>query len=232
MQTLHSSFNLQESVMKPTTVTRRIRQLVLAVSLIGLGSVSAAVPEAQFQSAFNQFVQATSGDAGAIERATEAFSALLKTEPSNPVLLAYAGAATAMKATTTWLPWKKMAYAEDGLAQLDKALALLSPAHNANVQNGTPGVLEAKFVAANTFLAVPGFMNRGERGARLLSDVVSSPLLANAPLGFKGSVWLKAANHASNAKNTVEAKRYLELIVHNQAPQTAQAQMLLKGLTS
>ncbi len=218
--------------MKPSALFYRLRQVALAACLVGLAGVAAAVPETQFQSAFNHFLQANSGDESAIDRAAEGFSALLKIEPANPVLLAYTGAATAMKATTTWLPWKKMAYAEDGLAQLDKALALLSPAHNATVQNGTPGVLEAKFVAANTFLAVPGFMNRAERGARLLNDVVSSPLLANAPLGFKGSVWLKAATHASNAKNTAEAKRYLELIVRNQAPQTAQAQTLLKGLPS
>jgi hypothetical protein len=218
--------------MNPNALSRRIRQVALAACLVGLAGAATAVPEAQFQSAFNHFVQATSGDASAIESASDAFAALLKAEPANPVLLAYTGAATAMKATTTWLPWKKMAYADDGLAQLDKALALLSPAHNAIVQNGTPGVLEVKFVAANTFLAVPGFMNRGERGAKLLGDVVSSPLLASAPLGFKGSVWLKAATQASNAKNTVEAKRYLDLIVHNQAPQTAQAQTLLKGLPS
>ncbi len=218
--------------MKASALFHPIRQIALAACLVGLAGVATAVSESQFQSAFNQFLQANSGDESAIDPAAKAFSALLKAEPANPVLLAYTGAATAMKATTTWLPWKKMAYAEDGLAQLDKALALLSPAHNANVQNGTPGVLEAKFVAANTFLAVPGFMNRAERGARLLNDVVSSPLLANAPLGFKGSVWLKAATQASNAKNTADAKRYLELIVRNQAPQTAQAQTLLKGLPS
>jgi hypothetical protein len=218
--------------MKPSALFHPIRQIALAACLVGLVATAAAVPESQFQSAFNHFSQATSGDTSAIDRAAEAFSALLKTEPANPVLMAYTGAASAMKATTTWLPWKKMRYAEDGMAQLDKALALLKQTHDAPVQNGTPGVLEVKFVAANTFLAVPGFMNRGERGAKLLGDVVSSPLLTSAPLGFKGSVWLKAATHASNTKNTAEARRYLDLIVQNQAPQVAQAQTLLKGLPS
>jgi hypothetical protein len=51
-------------------------------------------------------------------------------------------------------------------------------------------------------------------------------------LAFKGSVWLKAATQASSAKNTPEARRYLELIVQSQAPQAAQAQTQLKGLTS
>ncbi|MFZ2306972.1 MAG: hypothetical protein WAW73_18895 [Rhodoferax sp.] len=211
---------------------RRIRQLAVCTALVGLTSAAVAVPEAQFNSAFQQFLQASAGDSAAIEHAAEAFSGLVKSEPTNPVLLAYAGAATAMKATTTWLPWKKMGFAEDGLAQLDKALSLLNTAHEAPVQNGTPGVLEVKFVAANTFLAVPGFMHRQERGAKLLGEVLSSPLLANAPLAFKGTVWLKAAKEASKAQNPSEAKRYLDLIVQQQAPQAAQAQALLKGLAS
>jgi hypothetical protein len=218
--------------MNQGTLSRHIRQVALAACLVGLATAATAVPDAQFQGAFTHFMQANAGDSGAIDRASEAFSALLKTEPTNPVLLAYTGAATAMKATTTWLPWKKMSYAEDGLSQLDKALSMLNPTHTNAVQNGTPGVLEVKFVAANTFLAVPGFMNRGERGSKLLGDVVASPLLASAPLGFRGTVWLKAATQASNAKNPTEARRLLGLILQNQTPQTAQAQALLKGLPS
>lgn len=209
-----------------------IRQLAISTALVGLSSAAMAVPEAQFQSAFQQFLQASAGDSTAIGHAAEAFSGLLKSEPANPVLLAYAGAATAMRAGTTWFPWKKMGFAEDGLAQIDKALALLTVAHNAPVQNGTPGVLEVKFVAANAFLAVPSFMHRAERGNTLLGDVLQSPLLATAPLGFRGTVWLKAATEASKAKDTVAAKRYLDLIVQQQAPQAAQAQALLKGLSS
>jgi hypothetical protein len=218
--------------MNPTAITRRVRQLTLAVSLIAIGNATWAAPEAQFQSAFKHFLQASAGDSAAIEQAADAFSGLLKSEPANPVLLAYAGAATAMKATTTMLPWKKMGYAEDGLSQLDKALSMLNPAHDAPVQNGTPGVLEVKYVAANTFLAVPGFMHRADRGNKLLGEVLGSPLLATAPLGFRGTVWLKAANEATKAKNPTEAKRYLDLIVQQQAPQAAQAEALLKGLST
>ena len=216
--------------MQAFTILRRVRLLTVSAVFVGLASTASAIPEPQFQSAFKVFLQAGSGDNSAIAPAAEAFSELVKTEPTNPVLLAYAGAATAMKATTTWLPWKKMGFAEDGLAQLDKALTLLTPAHNAPVQNGTPGVLEVKFVAANTFLAVPEFMHRKERGTKLLNDVVSNPLLAGAPLGFRGSVWIKAAKEASKAENTPDATRYLDLIVQQQAPQTAQAQALLKSL--
>lgn len=154
-----------------------------------------AVPETEFQPAFAIFLQASGGDASAIDKAADAFAALLKTEPTNPVLMAYSGAATSLKATTTWLPWKKMAHAEDGLAQLDKALALLTPAHSAVVQNGIPGNLDVKLVAANTFLAVPGFMNRHERGVKLVKDLLASPALANTPKDFQDAVD-KAATQA------------------------------------
>jgi hypothetical protein len=213
-------------------IARHVGKITLLASLVGLGATAFAVPEAQFQPAFKQFIQASMGDTAAMDQAAEAFSGLLKNEPANPVLLAYTGSATAMKAATTMLPWKKMSYAEDGLSQLDKALAMLNPAHDAPVQNGTPGVLEVKYVAANTFLAVPGFMNRHDRGAKLLGDVLANPLFATAPLGFKGTVWLKAASEATKANNPAEAKRYLDMIVEQQAPQAAKAQALLKGMAS
>ncbi len=220
--------------MQSITHTRRFKGLshfIVFTSLAGLSMTSWAVPDAQFQVAFKPFMQANAGDNSAIEPAANAFTQLLKTEPTNPVLMAYTGSAVAMQANTTMLPWKKMGYAEDGLSQLDKSLSMLSAAHDAPVQNGTPGVLEVKFVAASTFLAVPGFMNRNERGRKLLGDVLSHSLFASAPVGFKGSVWMKAADEATKAKNTADAKRYLDLVVQNQAPQATQAQTMLKGLT-
>lgn len=210
---------------------KRSRRVILAAALALAGSAW-AVPDAQFQGAFDQFMQASHGDDSAIEKSADAFTALLKTEPTNPVLMAYAGAATSMKANTTMLPWKKMNYAEDGLALLDKSLAMLTPAHDAPLQRGTPAALEVKLVAANSFLAVPGFMNRGARGAKLLGDVVSSPLLGAAPLGFRANVWMTAANHAAKEQRMDEARRYLNEVIKANAPQADAARAQLKALTS
>ena len=166
---------------------------VLSVAL--WSPVAHAMPDAQFEPAQTVFLKAADGDKSAVEGAADAFAALLKAEPANPVLMVYSGAATSMKAITTFLPWKMMAHAEEGLAQIDKALALLTPAHNAPLQRGTPAVLEVKLVAANTFMAVPGFMNRKERGERLLKEVLTSPLLASAPAEFQASVQKAAKAH-------------------------------------
>jgi hypothetical protein len=211
--------------------THTPRRLVLA-AVLALSASAWAAPEAQFQPAFEQFQQAAQGSDSAIDRAADAFTTLLKAEPGNPVLMAYAGAATAMKATTTWLPWKKLGYAEDGMALLDKALTVLTPAHKAPLQHDVPAALEVRFIAASTFLAVPGFMNRGARGAKLLQEVLSNPLLAASPLGFRGDVWLKAADLAAKDKRPDEARQYLNQLIQANAPQAPAARAQLARLAS
>jgi len=58
---------------------------------------------------------------------------------------------------------------------------------------------ETRFVAANTFLAVPGFMNRGARGAKLLEEVLTSPLFEKAPAGFQNAVRQREAQLKAKA---------------------------------
>ena len=210
---------------------RWARTMSVAQTLLLAAHVFAA-PPARFEGAFASFSQAAAGDDAAIEPAATAFAALRKAEPANPVLMAYEGASIAMKASTTMLPWKKMAHAEDGLALIEKAVAMLTPAHDAVVQNGTPGALEVRFVAANTFLAVPGFMNRGARGVKLLDEVMGSSLFVTAPLAFRGAVWLRAARLAVKDKRLDDARRYLNEVVGANAPQAQAAREQLKVLTS
>lgn len=205
-------------------------RLVMTVAALLLAGAAHAVPDAEFQEAAALFTQAAAGDKAAIVKAAEAFTALSQTEPGNPVLLAYAGASTSRLAGTTFLPWKKISYAEDGMALIDKALAMLTPAHDAVVQQGTPGVLAVRFVAANTFLTVPSFMNRGARGAKLLTQVLDSPLFAQAPLGFQGAVWMRAARFAEAELRPEDARKYLGEVISRNAPQAGTARALLKEL--
>ena len=202
---------------------------VVKLSLLAFVVVAHAAPDAAFDSAFRHFISASAGDKSAVDSAADEFDALLKAEPANPVLMAYAGAATAMRAGTTSMPWKKMGYAEDGMALLDKSLAMLTPAHDAPLQHGTPGSIEVRFVAATTFLAVPSFMNRGARGAKLLDDVLASPLFAKAPLPFQGNVWMRAAALAAKEQRTADAQRYLNEVISRNAPQAEKARAMLKG---
>lgn len=174
--------------MKIVNTAQRIALTAALAGSIALGHAHSATP-AQFDPAWTYFVQATEQhNEAAVEKAQTAFANLLQAEPTNLVLMAYSGSTTAMLATTTWLPWKKMRFAEDGLAMLDKSLTLITPAHDAPLQHNIPAVLEVKFVAASTFLAVPSFMNRHERGMKLLNEVANSPLLAKAPEDFRNRV--------------------------------------------
>jgi hypothetical protein len=99
-------------------------------------------------------------------------------------------------------------------------------------QHGTPGSLEVRFVAANTFLAMPGFMNRSARGAKLLSEVLASPLFAAAPLPFQGTVWMLAAAQAAKEKRTDDALHYWNEVIGRNAPQADKARALLKGAST
>ena len=208
------------------------RWLFVATTLAALMSagVVLAVPDAAFDTAYRQFASASAGDKDAVGKAAESFDTLLKAEPASPVLMAYAGASTAMRAGTTFLPWKKMGYAEDGLALIDKALALLTPAHDAALQRGVPAVLEVRFVAASTFLGVPSFMQRSARGSKLLDEVLASPLFSAAPLPFKGSVWMRAAEQAAKEQRSADAKRWFGEVIAQHAPQADKARSRLKEL--
>ena len=192
----------------------------------------AAVDAAGFDAAFAQFQRAAAGDDQAIDGATRAFATLVTAEPADPVLLAYAGAATALQARAAVLPWKKLAYADEGLARIDKALALIEPAHDALLHRGTAASLEARFVAANTFLGMPAMFNRKTRGAKLLDDVLKSPLFDASPLPFRGTVWLRAGVAAAADSRTADARRWFEQVIASGAPQATAAQAKLKELAS
>jgi hypothetical protein len=126
--------------------------------------------------------------------------------------------------------WRKMAHADDGLALLDKALAQLTPAHDQQQLDGVPVSLQTRLVAVGTFLALPSMFNRGERGARLLDNLVKSPQLTSTPVGFQAAVWMQAAKQAQRQQQKDEARQWLGRVVASGAPQSAEAAALLKGL--
>jgi hypothetical protein len=192
---------------------------------------SAAAPaEAGYAAALAQFNRALGGDDGAIADSLAQWRALMAADPVNPVYRTYAGAATSMQARATAFPWKKMAYVDDGMALIDKALAQLTPAHDSQRVGNVPASLLVRFTAAGTFNALPAMFNRGDRGARLMDEVLKSPLLAASPLGFQGAVWLRAADDASRAQRADEAKQWLQKLASSGAPQAAQAQARLKAM--
>jgi hypothetical protein len=213
---------------------RPLLAALTSLALLGLAGPLMAVPDAaaQRQEAQQHFLAAADGNSAHIEPAAEQYTALSAADPSDPVLRAYAGAATSMRANTTMLPWRKMSYAEDGLAQIDKALAQLGAAQErAASPAGVPVALEVRYVAASTFLALPGLFNRGARGEQLLAQVLAAPALAQAPAGFQATVWLYAGRHAVKNGKRDEARQWLQRAADSGVTQQAStARQSLQGL--
>lgn len=179
--------------------------------------------------ALARFDQAGPHDHAAIEDAAQRLTQLSAAQPDNPVLRAYAGAAVAMRALTTRLPWRKMSHTEDGLALVDKALAQLGPGHEAPLYRGVPAVLEARFIAAATFLNLPAMFNRNERGRRQLDEVLKHPRFDAAPAPFKAVVWLRAARLADADQQPALSRQWLEKVAVSGAPQSAAARQQLQA---
>jgi hypothetical protein len=214
------------------SLARRAATLALAASalLAPLAPALAAGNETAVTAALADFQRALAGEKAAIEPAAAQLQTLSQADPGNPVLRAYAGATTAMRASTTLLPWQKLTHAEDGLALIDKALAQLTPAHDAPMYRHVPASLEVRFTAAGTFLAMPSMFNRHERGLKLLDEVVKSPLLDAAPAPFKGAVWMRAGQEAAKAQRNAEAREWFQKVSASGAPQAPAAQARLKDL--
>jgi hypothetical protein len=226
----------QETAMN-TLPPRPGRRAVLALGLAFTAALGLALPpqtaRAQdFGAAFQQFQRASGGDKNAVDGAAARFAQLSAAAPQDPVLRAYAGAATSLRATTTMLPWRKLSFAEDGLAQIDKALAQLAPAHDAPAHRGVPASLETRFVAASTFLRMPSMFNRQDRGAKLLDELLAQPLLAQSPLPFRATVWMRAADEARRHQRLDAARTLLQQVADSGAPQAASAQAMLKEMPS
>lgn len=176
------------------------RRFLAAILLAVVPTVVAPAALAQasggsFERALALFREAQAGADAA--RAREAFAALAKAEPGQPVYAAYEGAAGAMMGGQAWMPWNKLRHTEAGLERIDQALALLKPEHDRQTVGGTPSAFATRVVAANTFLAVPdALFHRRAAGRKLLAQLQATPGLATAPAPARAAVLLVAARAA------------------------------------
>ena len=143
------------------------------------------------------FLKAAAGDSDATAGALKSFEALAALDVAEaPLYLAYLGALQTMQGRDAWMPWTKMKASEHGLDTLDKALRRLTPAHDQVAVRGVPVTLEAKFVAATSFVQVPDMIfHRADRGRALLKEITASPLYAATPENFRRQVAELAAKH-------------------------------------
>jgi hypothetical protein len=201
-----------------------------ALAMVALPATAATPDATARERATASFTAARGGQSEAVEAAASQWRAISDADPADASARAYAGAATAMLATTTMLPWRKLSFVDDGLALIDKALAQAAAAPDIVAPGGVAAGLEVRFVAANAFLALPEMFNRGARGTRLLDELVRSPQLASAPVRFQAAVWLRAGEQAIKEGRGDDARRWLERAAASGTPQAAPAQARLKTL--
>ncbi|MDP3513373.1 MAG: hypothetical protein Q8S20_11535 [Sulfuritalea sp.] len=195
--------------------SRRQWLVLAAVKLIVLGAafalpaagpgfipVAYAAPAADgnFDAALREF-DAARADEKHLDAAIAALRGLPADPQRQPLAAACLGSALALQGKAAWMPWNKMKFTEQGLDQLDAALALLKPEHGAVLVRGVPVALQTRLVAAATFVAVPdGLFHRRADGRKLLAALRADPLLAGAPAAFRAEVAAAEARLAESAK--------------------------------
>ncbi len=105
----------------------------------------------QFAAARADYFAGIDGNGEASTRAQEAFASLERERPSDPTLLAYSGSLELLEAARTWAVWNKHKLATDGLAKLDRSIAL------------APDNLEVRFIHGETTWHLPFFYHRKDQ---------------------------------------------------------------------
>lgn len=148
------------------------------------------------------------GDSAASRQATKDFQSLLAAHPHNAVLMAYSGSLTLLKAAHTWAFWNKQSLAQQGLAEMDKAVA------------ADPGNLEARFIRGASCWHLPFFFHRKQQAERDLTSVAVRaiqavqrgqlpPQLGAAALDYYGKILLRQ-NQKSKAQQAFREARNID----------------------
>jgi hypothetical protein len=170
--------------------------LVLACFALGPGlsaasRAQAADPVLAARADFDRGLK--NDDADAVDRAAEEFGRLSAQDPDSPLLRAYYGSAMALRAKHAWAPWNKMRYSEKGLDAIDKALAMLQPAHETQVLSGMPVALVTRLVSISTFDGLPDMFHRLGDAKDQLQQAYRSPSFAGAPASLQAAFAYQAA---------------------------------------
>jgi len=157
----------------------------------------------------NVFLQGVDGDKRAVRNAVNRFRSLSRSNPRDPVYLAYYGASITLQGRDATKGFEKKGFTEDGLEKIDRALKLLSEVkHYPSVRH-----LDTLLVAANSFVYIPSFFNRYDKGKDLLQEILTHDDFNGMVAGFKAAAYSTAAFVARTDGDEAEYRRLLALIV-------------------
>lgn len=186
--------------------------LALAAWLIAMsGAVLAPAVLAEDLAATRAvFLDGVRGDKAAVKTASERFEAMHRGEPGNVLLRAYWGSCLTLQGREAYMPWTKMRLVEDGLTQLDKALALVTPERDAERFEGTSVGMEARLVAGTTFLQLPSLFNRFDAGKRVVAEAMKNPEFSRIPPAMQANFhfqWAKVAQREGKRDEEIASLR-------------------------
>jgi tetratricopeptide (TPR) repeat protein len=160
-------------------------------------------PKGQFDLGVLLFDQAAGGDKDAVDKAAGVFEKLIKQDPKNAEYHCRYGSILTMKGRDAWIPLLKARLVNNGLEEMDKAVAL------------APDDVAVRLTRANTCYALPDIFNRIDTtvgDCRYLSR-----LFEKNPAAYSESVRMKVrlllASSLKKSGKEEESKRVLEKII-------------------
>ena len=155
------------------------------------------------------FLQGVDGDRHAVRKAIQRFKHLSHQNPQEPVLLAYLGACMTLQGRDAANNLNKRRLTEDGLGKIDKALTMQAQRTDQNPVHD----MDTLLVAANSFIHIPAFFNRHDKGKQLLQQILDDSGFDGMAAGFKAATYLAAALVANGDGDNDAYRHYLDLTV-------------------
>lgn len=210
----------------------RFRHLAAGLALAIVSTVGHAADAEAVARARTVFAKAVAGDGSAVKTASEQFKQLHESEPDHVLLRAFWGTCLTLQGREALMPWNKLRYVEDGLAQIDKALGQLSPEKDRELLGGISVGMETRLVAASTFLKLPDMFHRFDAGKRVVEESLRNPAFATLPPALQGRFHYQAAVVAKQEKRRADEIASLQraLEMDPQGPDVAEARARLKAL--
>lgn len=216
------------------TLRIRLRQATAGALFAAalLSATAHALEPAEFTEARTVFLQGLQGDGKAVSVASERFKALFDREPDHPLVRTYYGSCLALQGREALMPWNKLKLTESGLAQIDKALGALAPAHDSQMLGGAPVAMEVRLVAGSTFLGLPDLFRRFDAGKRVVQEAMQLPAFATLPLPMQSRFHFQASKVARQEGRRAEEAESLRrmLAADPQSPDAEAARKRMKEL--
>ncbi len=147
--------------------------------------VASSLPWDQVRQAYQRAREL--GQTQAVDEAIGLADGYLQTHPQDGLALTYRGSLATLRAKLSWMPWRKLGWLREGIAQMDDGVALADRLTPSSIQ-----ALEARLVRGLTSANIPQAFGRGGIAFADLQAVAAHPRFAQWEPGHRATVlaWL------------------------------------------